>query len=159
MSVHTYIHTYMCMKVWAKQTYIHTHTHIHTHIYIYTSHTHIHTHIHTHTQVSSMLYSSPATVSRGGLVYMPEETDGWARFYESWVESRDNETQRELLMEFMEKYLRRALEFSARWLACVCRVCLCVCVCVCVHIYVTDSRVKTPEHRNHMVHVPLDTHT
>ena len=65
-------------------------------------------------EINHMNHCSPATVSRGGVIYVNEGDVGWHPVAESWTQSLENKEYAPILMEFFEKYVERSLEHVRR---------------------------------------------
>ncbi|KAH8417458.1 hypothetical protein KR222_000260 [Zaprionus bogoriensis] len=61
-------------------------------------------------EVGNLIYASPATVSRAGMVYVDPKNLRYSPYWERWVLSRP-EAQRELLNDFFEKVITQAIAF------------------------------------------------
>eukprot|EP00792_Barthelona_sp_PAP020_P009043 TRINITY_DN3265_c0_g6_i1.p1 TRINITY_DN3265_c0_g6~~TRINITY_DN3265_c0_g6_i1.p1 ORF type:complete len:3839 (+),score=1299.73 TRINITY_DN3265_c0_g6_i1:669-11519(+) len=61
-------------------------------------------------EVSHLSYATPATVSRGGILYINETDIGWMPYVRSWIETRPNSEHGTLLVLF-ETYVQHTLNF------------------------------------------------
>ena len=61
-----------------------------------------------------MLHCSPATVSRGGVIYLNQDDIGWQPMVESWIQSREAKEYRPLLVELFDRYMEKSLEHCRR---------------------------------------------
>lgn len=64
-------------------------------------------------EVASMRHAGPATVSRGGVVFMSEHDTGWRCYVASWVDSRETDHEKNELTKLFDKYVPKCLEFVA----------------------------------------------
>eukprot|EP00898_Chlorokybus_atmophyticus_P007698 jgi/Chlat1/792/Chrsp104S01257 len=60
-------------------------------------------------EVHTMRHASPATVSRGGVVYLNEDDVGWEPLVETWIESREDRAERAILAELFSRYMEKCL--------------------------------------------------
>ena len=65
-------------------------------------------------EINHMLHCTPATVSRGGVIYLNAEDVGWAPVVESWVQGREDKAVAPLLAELFGRYLEKSLEHCRR---------------------------------------------
>ena len=65
-------------------------------------------------EINHMIHCTPATVSRGGVIYLNAEDVGWAPLVESWIQARDDRIMAPLLSELFARYLERSLEHCRR---------------------------------------------
>eukprot|EP00227_Mantoniella_beaufortii_P011774 CAMPEP_0197579874 /NCGR_PEP_ID=MMETSP1326-20131121/3768_1 /TAXON_ID=1155430 /ORGANISM="Genus nov. species nov., Strain RCC2288" /LENGTH=4505 /DNA_ID=CAMNT_0043143449 /DNA_START=243 /DNA_END=13760 /DNA_ORIENTATION=+ len=65
-------------------------------------------------EINHMLHCSPATVSRGGVVYLNQDDIGWQPMVESWIQSREAVDYRPMLIELFDRYLEKSMEFCRR---------------------------------------------
>lgn len=61
-----------------------------------------------------MKQASPATVSRGGVIYLNGNDIGWEPFVETWIEKREDKNERGILTEFFGRYMEKSLEYIGR---------------------------------------------
>ena len=65
-------------------------------------------------EVENMSQASPATVSRGGVVFMNSEDVGWRPYVNSWIQNREIENERLQLTSLFGKYLPKVFECIVR---------------------------------------------
>ena len=65
-------------------------------------------------EINHMLHCSPATVSRGGVIYLNQDDIGWQPMVESWIQSREAKEYRPLLVELFDRYMEKSLEHCRR---------------------------------------------
>jgi len=65
-------------------------------------------------EINHMVHCSPATVSRGGVIYVNQDDIGWVPAKDSWIESLECETLRPLLIGLFDKYVDESLEYVRR---------------------------------------------
>ena len=65
-------------------------------------------------EINHMVHCSPATVSRGGVIYLNQDDIGWQPMVESWIKSREAVDYRPLLVELFDRYLEKSLEHCRR---------------------------------------------
>jgi dynein heavy chain len=65
-------------------------------------------------EINHMIHCSPATVSRGGVIYLNAEDIGWSPVVESWIQGRDDKSIAPLLSELFGRYLEKSLEHCRR---------------------------------------------
>jgi len=65
-------------------------------------------------EINHMVHCSPATVSRGGVVYVNAEDIGWAPIVESWVQSLEATEYRPTLTKLFSNYLEKTLEYCRK---------------------------------------------
>ena len=65
-------------------------------------------------EINHMNHCSPATVSRGGVIYVNESDVGWHPVAESWTQRLENKEYAPILMEFFGKYVETSLEHVRR---------------------------------------------
>ncbi|XP_042895579.2 dynein beta chain, ciliary [Parasteatoda tepidariorum] len=61
-------------------------------------------------EVSSLEQATPATVSRGGVLYLDSSDVGWNPFVVSWIERRSIQSEKANLIIFFDKYVPPCLE-------------------------------------------------
>lgn len=61
-------------------------------------------------EISNLRSATPATVSRAGILYINPTDLGWNPYVSSWIDSRNNETEKAILMVLFEKYVPVCLE-------------------------------------------------
>ena len=54
-------------------------------------------------EINHMVHCSPATVSRGGVIYLNADDIGWSPVVESWIQGREDKAFRPLLTELFDK--------------------------------------------------------
>ena len=65
-------------------------------------------------EINHMVHCTPATVSRGGVVYLNADDVGWLPAVESWIQARDDKVTAPILSELFERYLDKSLEHCRR---------------------------------------------
>ena len=55
-------------------------------------------------EVENMREASPATVSRGGVIFLNDTDVGWAPYIASWIQQREMDSERQLLTKMFEDY-------------------------------------------------------
>lgn len=56
-------------------------------------------------EISNLRSATPATVSRAGILYINPTDLGWNPYVSSWIETRDNGTEKAALVVLFEKYV------------------------------------------------------
>jgi dynein heavy chain len=62
-------------------------------------------------EISHLKNATPATVSRAGILFLNETDIGWAPFKESWIETREDDREKQTLERLFEKYAAPVLEW------------------------------------------------
>ena len=65
-------------------------------------------------EINHMNHCSPATVSRGGVIYINTEDVGWAPVVESWLQTREAREYIPILSEFFDRYTDETLDYVRR---------------------------------------------
>jgi dynein heavy chain len=65
-------------------------------------------------EINHMIHCTPATVSRGGVIYLNAEDVGWQPAVESWIQGRDDKVLAPVLSELFDRYLEKSLEHCRR---------------------------------------------
>ena len=65
-------------------------------------------------EINHMNHCSPATVSRGGVIYVNAEDIGWAPIVESWVQGLEAAEFRPLLTTLFHKYVEKSIDYCRR---------------------------------------------
>ena len=65
-------------------------------------------------EINHMFHCSPATVSRGGVIYLNQDDIGWKPMVDSWIEAREATEYRPILIELFDRYMPRSLEHCRR---------------------------------------------
>ncbi|KAL4513647.1 hypothetical protein Ndes2526A_g04979 [Nannochloris sp. 'desiccata'] len=65
-------------------------------------------------EISHMNHASPATVSRGGVIYMNAEDVGWRATADSWLSGHSSPELRAILTPLFDRYVEPTLEFVRR---------------------------------------------
>ena len=65
-------------------------------------------------EIENMREASPATVSRGGVIFMNETDVGWAPFVASWIANREYETERGMLQKLFEGYVPKTFDWMRK---------------------------------------------
>jgi dynein heavy chain len=60
-------------------------------------------------EIADLRNASPATVSRAGVIFINDDDIGWMPFVLTWLESRPDEKERELLLALVNKYVPKVL--------------------------------------------------
>lgn len=61
-------------------------------------------------EVSNLRSATPATVSRAGILYVNPADLGWNPYVASWIDTRDNATEKATLLVLFEKYVPACLD-------------------------------------------------
>jgi len=61
-------------------------------------------------EISNLRSATPATVSRAGILYLNPTDLGWNPYVASWIDTRDNATEKAYLLVMFEKYVPICLE-------------------------------------------------
>ncbi|XP_025202252.1 dynein beta chain, ciliary-like, partial [Melanaphis sacchari] len=61
-------------------------------------------------EISNLRSATPATVSRAGILYLNPTDLGWNPYVASWIDTRDNATEKAALLVLFEKYVPICLE-------------------------------------------------
>jgi len=61
-------------------------------------------------EISNLRTATPATVSRAGILYINPTDLGWNPYVASWIETRDNTTEKAILAVLFEKYVPVCVE-------------------------------------------------
>lgn len=61
-------------------------------------------------EISNLRSATPATVSRAGILYLNPADLGWNPYVASWIDTRDNATEKAALLVLFEKYVPICLE-------------------------------------------------
>eukprot|EP00955_Chlamydomonas_euryale_P098702 365162-Chlamydomonas_euryale.AAC.26 len=65
-------------------------------------------------EINHMVHCSPATVSRGGVIYVNAEDVGWKPVVDSWIERLEAAEYRPLLTTLFSRYIDTTLEYCRR---------------------------------------------
>ena len=65
-------------------------------------------------EINHMLHCSPATVSRGGVIYLNQDDIGWQPMVESWIQGLEAKDYRQPLIENFDRYMEKSLEHCRR---------------------------------------------
>jgi len=65
-------------------------------------------------EINHMVHCSPATVSRGGVIYVNTEDIGWAPVVDSWINGLEDKQYVPLLIELFGRYMEKSLEHCRR---------------------------------------------
>ncbi|KAK3254170.1 Dynein beta chain, flagellar outer arm [Cymbomonas tetramitiformis] len=71
-------------------------------------------------EINHMVHCSPATVSRGGVIFVNAEDIGWAPVVDSWINSLEDKQYVPLLIELFGRYMDKSLEHVRRNFKTVC---------------------------------------
>ncbi|XP_023819910.1 dynein heavy chain 11, axonemal [Oryzias latipes] len=61
-------------------------------------------------EISHLQMATPATVSRAGILYVNQQDLGWNAYFASWIEQREQQSERAHLIVLFEKYVPRCVE-------------------------------------------------
>lgn len=61
-------------------------------------------------EISNLRSATPATVSRAGILYINPTDLGWNPYVASWIDSRENVTEKAALVVLFEKYVPNCME-------------------------------------------------
>eukprot|EP00163_Fabomonas_tropica_P031151 TRINITY_DN730_c1_g2_i2.p1 TRINITY_DN730_c1_g2~~TRINITY_DN730_c1_g2_i2.p1 ORF type:complete len:4514 (+),score=1634.66 TRINITY_DN730_c1_g2_i2:234-13775(+) len=62
-------------------------------------------------EIANLTYATPATVSRAGILYINESDLGWNPYVQSWIDRRENSTERSNLVVLFDKYTSTTLQY------------------------------------------------
>ena len=65
-------------------------------------------------EINSLKNATPATVSRAGILFINEVDIGWRPFMETWVQRRENHTEKSYLPGLFDKYVESLVEMTRR---------------------------------------------
>ncbi|KAL7445854.1 hypothetical protein ACHAXM_010428 [Skeletonema potamos] len=65
-------------------------------------------------EINSLKNATPATVSRAGILYINEVDVGWRPLVETWVQGRENSTERNNLPSLFDRYIEALVEMTRR---------------------------------------------
>ena len=65
-------------------------------------------------EVENMREASPATVSRGGVIFLNDTDVGWAPYIASWIQQREIESEKQMLTKLFEEYGERTYHQVSR---------------------------------------------
>mmetsp|Transcript_25005 Transcript_25005/g.85566 ORF Transcript_25005/g.85566 Transcript_25005/m.85566 type:complete len:4525 (+) Transcript_25005:136-13710(+) len=65
-------------------------------------------------EINHMNHCSPATVTRGGVIYLNQEDVGFGPAVDSWISEREAKQYRPLLMQMFGKYVAKSIEHCRR---------------------------------------------
>lgn len=65
-------------------------------------------------EINSLKNATPATVSRAGILYINENDIGWRPFMETWVQKRNNPTEKNILLSLFDRYIDTLVEMTRR---------------------------------------------
>ena len=65
-------------------------------------------------EINHMVHCSPATVSRGGVIFVNTEDIGWAPVVDSWINALEDKQYVPLLIELFGRYIEKSLEHVRR---------------------------------------------
>eukprot|EP00961_Rhodomonas_salina_P210442 2841340-Rhodomonas_salina.1 len=65
-------------------------------------------------EIENMREASPATVSRGGVIFMNDTDVGWAPFVASWIANREYDTERGMLQKLFEQYPAKVFDWMRK---------------------------------------------
>lgn len=61
-------------------------------------------------EISNLRSATPATVSRAGILYINPTDLGWKPYVYSWIDTRDNSTEKAIMLVLFNKYVPACLE-------------------------------------------------
>ena len=62
-------------------------------------------------EIENMSQASPATVSRGGVIFLNGDDIGWKPYVQSWVGNREIDSEKALLTAFFDKYCQSVFTY------------------------------------------------
>ena len=65
-------------------------------------------------EVENMREASPATVSRGGVIFLNDTDVGWAPYITSWIQKREVENEKALLTKLFDEYGEKTFHHISR---------------------------------------------
>ena len=65
-------------------------------------------------EIENMREASPATVSRGGVIFMNDTDVGWAPFVTSWISNREYDVEKGMLRKLFELYVGPTFEWMRK---------------------------------------------
>jgi dynein heavy chain len=65
-------------------------------------------------EIENMREASPATVSRGGVIFMNDTDVGWQPFVASWIANREYEVEKGMLQKLFEAYCSRTFDWMRK---------------------------------------------
>eukprot|EP00592_Proboscia_alata_P015189 CAMPEP_0194394788 /NCGR_PEP_ID=MMETSP0174-20130528/124051_1 /TAXON_ID=216777 /ORGANISM="Proboscia alata, Strain PI-D3" /LENGTH=2316 /DNA_ID=CAMNT_0039190629 /DNA_START=658 /DNA_END=7604 /DNA_ORIENTATION=+ len=65
-------------------------------------------------EINSLKNATPATVSRAGILFINEVDIGWRPFMETWVQQRNNATEKNYLPSLFDRYVETLVEMTRR---------------------------------------------
>ena len=65
-------------------------------------------------EINHMLHCSPATVSRGGVIYLHDDDIGWQPGVESWIQELEEKQLQPVLIELFARYMEKSLDYVRR---------------------------------------------
>jgi len=65
-------------------------------------------------EIENMREASPATVSRGGVIFMNDTDVGWAPFVTSWISNREYDVEKGMLRKLFEQYVGTTFEWMRK---------------------------------------------
>ena len=65
-------------------------------------------------EINHMVHCTPATVSRGGVIYLNASDVGWQPVVQSWIQARDDRLLAPVLEDLFGRYLEKSLEHCRR---------------------------------------------
>jgi dynein heavy chain len=61
-------------------------------------------------EISNLRSATPATVSRAGILYINPTDLGWNPYVSSWIDTRDSDTEKAVLVVLFDKYVPVCIE-------------------------------------------------
>jgi dynein heavy chain len=61
-------------------------------------------------EIENLKYATPATVSRAGILYLNPSDLGWSPFVQSWLDKREDPSEKSSLSVLFDKYINTCLE-------------------------------------------------
>eukprot|EP00741_Cyanophora_paradoxa_P005992 tig00000955_g5810.t1 len=65
-------------------------------------------------EVGDMRNASPATVSRGGVIFINDSDIGWHPFAETWISNQQGQKLQTILQELFHRYVQHSLDFCRK---------------------------------------------
>ena len=74
----------------------------------------LHPHMRLIFEIAHLKYATPATVSRAGILYINETDVGWLPYAQSWIEAREQVSERSHLTVLFERYVTDSLSYTRK---------------------------------------------
>ena len=65
-------------------------------------------------EIENMREASPATVSRGGVIFMNDTDVGWKPYVVSWIDEREYDVEKQMLRKLFEIYVAKVFEWMRK---------------------------------------------